>query len=133
MKTLREILFLIVSPVVVATAVIVLSGCGTQIPPLAESTSASYDGAELNSGVIALVPGGQLVTPHWRERYNAMIALYGSRFTPPVQTDDGIVPEISRSIAVHYFVDDEHAVKFDQMNEWRTAGVPATTPTASAK
>lgn len=112
-----------------------LTACGTQIPPLVESSTASYDGGKLDSGVIALVPGGQLVTPHWRDRYNGMIALYGNRFTPPLETDDGIVPASPGNNATQYFIDNEHAVKFDQMNEWRKAavGVPAAAAGAPAK
>jgi hypothetical protein len=137
MTTLKDILFLVASPALTALAIVLLTGCGTQVPPLVESASASYDGAALNSGVVALVPGGQLVTPHWRERYNAMIALYGNRFAPPLQPDDGIVPASTGpaaagvSAATTYFVDDEHAVKFDQMNEWRKAAT--SVPAAVAK
>jgi hypothetical protein len=110
-----------------AWSVLSLSGCATQISPLTESSSPSYDGNDLNSGVIALVPGGQLVTPHWRDRYNGMIAAYGSRFTPALQVDDGIVPATAPNAPVEYFIDDEHAVKFDQMNEWRKADAKTTT------
>jgi hypothetical protein len=104
-----------------------LSACGTVIPPLVESSTASYDGKDLDSGVIALVPGGQLVTPHWRDRYNGMITVYGKRFTPALETDDGIVPAGPGDNASQYFIDNEHAVKFDQMNEWRKADAAAAT------
>jgi len=104
-----------------------LAACGTSIPPLIESNIPSFDGKVQDSGVISLVPGGQLVTPHWRDRYNGMIAVYGKRFTPPLQTDDGILPAGPGNTAAQYFIDNEHAVKFDLMNEWRkaTAGISA--------
>jgi hypothetical protein len=111
----------LVSPILLA---LLLGGCATPVPPLVESGAPSYDGKDLNSGVIALVPGGQLVTPHWRDRYNAMIALYGNRFAPPLATDDGILPAGPGNTANRYFIDNEHAVKFDLMNEWRKAAAP---------
>jgi hypothetical protein len=117
-------------PTAVVALALLLTACGTQIPPLVESTTASFDGKVQDSGVIALVPGGQLVTPHWRDRYNGMIALYGGRFIPPLQTDDGILPASPGNTATQYFIDNEHAVKFDQMNEWRkAAALPVNPPT----
>jgi hypothetical protein len=120
---------------------LLLGGCSTQIPPLIESRAPSYDGRDLNSGVVALVPGGQIVTAHWRDRYNAMIALYGNRFMPPLQTDAGVSPAPARGHSPapaadgslpQYFIDNEHAVKFDLMNEWRKAAPPAS-PVKAAK
>jgi len=117
-------------PALAALAVslgIILTACGATIPPLIESNTSSFDGKVQDSGVITLVPGGQLVTSRWRDRYNGMIAVYGKRFTPPVQTDDGILPAGPGNTTSEYFIDNEHAVKFDEMNEWRkaAAGVPA--------
>ena len=111
-------------PILLAAG-LALAGCGTQIPPLVESNTASFDGKVQDSGVISLLPGGQLVTPHWRDRYNGMIATYGKRFTPPLRTDDGIVPASPGNVATQYFIDNEHAVKFDQMNQWRKADLLA--------
>ncbi|MCE0499448.1 MAG: hypothetical protein LV481_16020 [Methylacidiphilales bacterium] len=136
MKTIKDFILFVAVPVTVALLMIALCGCGATIPPLVESSTASFDGKVQDSGVISLVPGGQLVTPHWRDRYNGMIAVYGKRFTPPVQTDDGILPAGPGNMATQYFIDNEHAVKFDQMNEWRKADAVkvtiAATPVSSA-
>ncbi|HUB67460.1 MAG TPA: hypothetical protein VL981_08255 [Candidatus Methylacidiphilales bacterium] len=105
--------------IVLPTICLALTACGPIIPPLVTSETASFDGREQNSGVIALVRGGQLVTPHWRARYNAMIAVYGKRFVPPLETDEGIVPASPGNNATQYSIDNEHAVKFDEMNGWR--------------
>jgi len=106
-------------PLVAAVAAMLTAGCGTVVAPLPQSAGPSYDGAALNSGVIAWVPGGELVTPHWRDRYNGMIALYGARFLPPVRPDDGLVPASPGNAATQFFVDNEHVEKFVLMNTWR--------------
>jgi hypothetical protein len=123
-SVIRSFLVLaIVAVILIACAM--LTGCGPVTPPLVIGSAASYDGRDLNSGVIAEIPGGQLVTPHWRDRYNAMIALYGKRFAPPLRPDDGILPVAPGDHAAQYFIDNEHAVKFDLMNEWRKASAPS--------
>lgn len=70
-------------------------GCSTTIRPRQiQDTTASFDGGVQNSGVIGFVTNGLAafaeVTPHFRDRYNAMIPIYGTNFLPRLKLDEGI-------------------------------------------
>lgn len=74
-------------------SVLTTTGCvGTVVPAPVESAQASFDGSEQNSGVIMSVPSGFVVTSHFRERYNALIAIYGGDFKPPLKPDSQVAP-----------------------------------------
>lgn len=75
---------------------------------------ASFDGSEQNSGVIRSLPTGFLVTPHFRDRYNALIGVYGTLFRPPLVPNEGILPMTQDT----WVIDREHMVKFLTMNQW---------------
>jgi hypothetical protein len=72
----------------------VLAGCaGTVAPKVVASSQASWDGTNQNSGSIDWAPGKRLIiTAHARDRYNALIASYGSRFKPALVLDQDIEP-----------------------------------------
>lgn len=90
---------------------VLLAGC-TVAPVLVKSSTPSWDGASQNSGVIAIVPDGFNVTAHWRDRYNALAAIYGKSFVPPIVQDAGITPSTNGTfIAVNETVAD-----FGRMN-----------------
>jgi hypothetical protein len=87
---------------------------------------ASYDGAEQNSGLLGFTTNGQgqvtgaVITPHARDRYNALVAAYGARYQPAVKPDDGIVPTGTNT----FRIDAEHLIKFSAMNRWRKQAQP---------
>jgi len=110
---------------------LLLSSCGTVIPDPVTSSAASFDANEQNSGIIAATPTGYLVTPHFRDRYNQLIAIYGPAFTPRLEADAGLVRAPSEAlakedpIAGQYIIDRQHLVYFVRMNIWHKMGRPA--------
>lgn len=101
-----------------------LTACYTTITPqkIADS-SASFDGNERNSGLIALSrSGGAIVTPRARERYNGLIALYGRHFTPPLTEDYGVTVGFAAGAPKNYTLTKEALVKFATMNRWKKEG-----------
>lgn len=69
-----------------------LSSCSLT-PTVTEPTSASYDGNDATSGVVAFLPDGSLeISERGREHYNALIGRYGSRMTVPIKQDFGVKP-----------------------------------------
>ena len=113
-------------------------GCvsNTIRPIAAPSHQASYDGSRQDSGIIGFVPGGALVTSHFRDRYNSMIAKYGHepRFTPPLVADRGVTPATPAQQAAHtdrgplFVFTDEALGDFILMNDWRREGRLPTAP-----
>ena len=92
-------------------------GCSTVVPDRVESREASFDGNDQNSGVIASTPAGFVVTAHFRERYNALIATYGGDFAPPLTPDAGLAPLGDG----RWRITKQHMVQFLTMNAWRKA------------
>lgn len=100
-------------------------------PVTNQSQGASYDGNDKNSGILALAPnGGRIVTRHYRDRYNALIGMYGDQFTPPLKMDDGIVVNEKTlggfSEMSSFVIDKEHHQKMGQMLQWKRDGRPKT-------
>lgn len=78
------------SKVLAVAAVALLAGC-TVTPDRVRATVPSFDGGAHNSGVIASLPNGQFsVTAHWRDRFNALVTVYGANFLPHITADFGI-------------------------------------------
>lgn len=74
----------------IAASMAALAGC-TVSPDQVHARVASFDGGAQNSGVIAALPGGQFsVTAHWRDRFNALVTVYGANFVPHITADFGI-------------------------------------------
>lgn len=71
-----------------------MPSCTTVVPtPAVVPASASFDGAEQNSGIVGVQPDGLfIVTSHLRDRYNALVAVYGREFAPPLSSDSGLSP-----------------------------------------
>lgn len=104
----------------IAFAVIGSTGCSSTVTPKPVATSeASFDGGEQNSGILKLVDGGAIITEHARERFNALIEIYGEEFLPAIEKDRGIRPDLSDGT---YFITNEALQKFILMNHWRKMG-----------
>ncbi len=96
-------------------------GCASTVAPEpVRETVASWDGTNQNSGFIGyLVDGRGLITESACRRYNGLIAVYGARFIPPLQADDGI-----RATGTNTFIiDQQHLQYFMTMQRWRRSGL----------
>jgi len=89
----------------------------TITPKQVESSSASYDGSEKNSGFIGWTTNNTIcygiLTPHARDRYNSLITTYKKRFTPPLTKDYGLTYNNP-----NYYITLEALSKFAEMNRW---------------
>jgi hypothetical protein len=104
------------------------AGC-TVTPKQVHSSRPSLDGNAETSGVYAdpanpdkaaTTPAGDLVvSPHWRDRYNGLVLVYGGQFKPPLIVDAGIKPATNL-----WAVDRQHFRYFETMNRWRKEGRP---------
>jgi len=93
----------------------------TVAPKAASSSQASFDCTDQNSGVVAeLGDHSFIVTPHLRDRYNAMIAVYGNHFQPALFPDQGITPTGTNSFAMS----PQAFENFLTMNRWRKQAAP---------
>ena len=101
-----------------------LTACGTVKPERVTSAAASYDGNEQNSGIISANANGYVVTNHFRDRYNALAAVYGRDFTVPMTADAGL-QQISDST---WLIDRQHLSQFLEMNTWSRAGLRPKKP-----
>ena len=101
-----------------------LSGCaGTVSPDRISAAAASYDGNAQTSGIISVNPLGYVVTAHFRDRYNALAALFGRDFAPPLTPDAGLTP----ITADRWLIDRQHLAQFLEMNAWHRAGLKPKT------
>jgi hypothetical protein len=110
----------LIAPLVILNICLV-SGCiSTVAPRPLQSTAASFDGDQANSGFIGFGPdGAAYITSHARDRYNGLIALYGRRFVPALQPDAGVRPGQTNGT---WRIDAEHLADFARMNRWRKEG-----------
>jgi hypothetical protein len=99
-----------------------LAGCGTVIPNTVPSSAASFDGNDQNSGIISASADGYVVTTHFRDRYNALIATYGRDFAVPLRVDDGLTNN------GQWVIDRQHLSQFLEMSAWSRAGLQPTKP-----
>ncbi len=91
----------------------------TVTPRIVRDSTASFDGSVQNSGLIGFDDAGNaILTPHARDRFNALVAVYGKRFAPPLTADYGITPTATNT----FLITKEALVKFGQMNSMRKAG-----------
>lgn len=96
-----------------------LAGCASTVAPdTVQASQASFDGGEQNSGILSEERGGFLVTPHFRDRFNALADTYGEAFAPAVTRDAGM----SRRGGA-WFIDADHMVFFVRMNAWAKSGI----------
>lgn len=96
-------------------------GCSTTVAPRsATDIVASFDGNQQNSGFIGYTADGcGIITPRAKDRYNALIGVYGNKFLPVLVPDEGTKAYTNGT----YLIDAEHLVKFGTMNQWRRDGV----------
>lgn len=95
-----------------------LYGCTTTLKPVKVAPSiASFDGTNLNSGVISynVTNGIGVVTADWRDRYNVLIGDYSKKFTPSLIADHGLValPDTT------WYATAEALVAMGKMELWR--------------
>jgi hypothetical protein len=107
MKTLTVLTFL------------VLAGCSTVVPKTIDANVASFDGNEQNSGILRSTPAGYVITPHFRDRYNALIDVYGDDFLVHLKRDEGITPLSPTEL----LIDRQHLDKFLEMLAWQRSGL----------
>jgi len=102
-----------------------LDGCAAAVVPVpVQAAQASWDGGEQNSGILAATPTGFRVTGHFRDRYNALVEVYGKHFAPALRADDGLTYRqlLSNPPQDSYEIDAQHMQYFIEMNAWRKAG-----------
>lgn len=90
----------------------------TIVPAPVVAQQASYDGGAANSGVLQLDTTGAIITAHARDRYNALIALYGREFAPALVADAGITPLPDGTFRITA----QALTNFALMNAWRKTG-----------
>ena len=97
-----------------------VTSCTTVVPTPADvPASASFDGAEQNSGIVAVQADGSfVVTSHLRARYNALAADYGSAFAPALVADSGLTP----AWPDRWTMTPEAMANFATMVQWRRMG-----------
>lgn len=104
-----------------ALALLCAGCCGTVTPVTVTSNTASFDGNTQNSGFIGWATNGAaIITLHGEARYEALIALYGKGFRPPLVRGEGVIATTTNT----FIMDQEHTVKFATMNRWLKEGKP---------
>lgn len=112
-----------------------LAACGTVTEKTNVSSRASndpQDRGKVTSGILDFwkndngVIIGRVVTTNFKDRYNALIELYGDQFHPPLKKDAGI------SVNAYYQapdgdyntwnIDKAHLKKAGQMIQWKADG-----------
>lgn len=96
------------------------ASCTTVVPTPADvPATASFDGAEQNSGIITVDTDGTfVVTSHLRDRYNALAAEYGAAFAPALIPNSGLAPEG----ADRWTMTPQAMAAFATMVQWRRMG-----------
>jgi hypothetical protein len=106
--------------IVAALAVIVMTTGCTVVPKPVAAAQASYgDDGQQNSGFVRFAPGGAVIDAGARDRYNALIRLYGREWLPPIKSDHGVTPS-----GEHYFITNDALQKFIVMSDWKKMGRP---------
>ncbi len=123
---------------VLALSFVLLGGCvNTVIPKQATPTVATIDGGEQNSGLIRFDDLGRgVITTGARERYNALVRLYGNQFLVPLVEDAGVQSgAFEDKYGPTYLIDAEHLRCFAIMANWYRNGAAAvrTIPTQIVK
>ena len=106
--------------VILLCATVLLSGC-TVVPKVTKSSQASWDQGGQNSGIITMTADHTLVvTPHLRERYDALIALFGNQFHPALTPDYGVTPTATNT----FLMTPDAFEHFAAMNRWHKQAAP---------
>lgn len=112
-------------------------GCITETirPSAPVVQQASFDGTKQDSGLITLTPKGAVVTAHYRERFNSLVATYGAErdFKPPLVADQGVTPAPADVTAAYpdrgdlFLMADQSVAQMAKMTRWKKMGrVPAS-------
>jgi hypothetical protein len=102
------------------------------------------DGGAQNSGLLSMTTNttgevtGAIITPHARDRYNALVAIYSTNFFPALTFDAGITPLMLPQYVIvgkpppqqTYHIDAEHLVDFMRMNRWHRSSLGSFAPTS---
>jgi hypothetical protein len=96
-----------------------LTGCNTVAPKPVADHAYSWDGNDFNSGLVGKDLNGYIITAHARDRYNALVELYGGYFSPPIEKDYGITSGPQEST---FYIAAESLVDFINMNQDRKSG-----------
>lgn len=98
---------------------LVLSACSTVVPEPVAPEAASFDGNDQTSGILSSNANGFIVTDHFHERYNALVAVYGREFAVPLTPNAGFV-QITVNL---WLIDRQHLAQFLEMQAWQRAGM----------
>lgn len=107
---------------------VALSLCGcirTVVPIDVRPAAPAYDGNVQDSGLISIGPKGAIITEHARDRFNALVDLYGKDpyFVPTLEHDFGITSmEGDMGRGPLYLISKESLTDFVLMNKWRRMG-----------
>lgn len=114
----------------IATALLLsalgLAACTSTVTPArVEAATPSYDGNAQNSGFLGFFPDGSgHLTPHARDRYNALVAVYGRDFLVSLKPDAGLAQRADGT----WQIDAEHLADFIAMDEKHRAAIAPQTP-----
>lgn len=109
--TWREWLTLVVFVALVAYIVAGVVGC-TVTPATVAATGASFDGNAKDSGFKGWAPDGSgILSPTARDRYVALVKLYGGAFVPVLRPGDGLREQPDGT----WLIDKEHLTRFGEM------------------
>jgi hypothetical protein len=113
-------LFTVVVIIVVGLITFAAQGCSTVTPTPVKPTQAAFSGNDQNGGIIGLAPpgAGYVVTADFRDRYNALIAVYGKDILPPLKADEGITARADGTCVI----DKQHLVDEILMADWHRMG-----------
>lgn len=103
-------------------AVFLIGGCVHTVTPVhVVSTGASFDNGERNSGFLGWTTNNSvtyaIISEHAKDRYNALIEIYGGRIIPPIKKDYGVTDN-----KTNCFITLEALSNFSKMNRWRKNG-----------
>lgn len=105
-----------------ALSLAAISGGCTVAPRPVRNAQASFDGDQQNSGLIGYdAQGRRIISRHALERYNALIARYGAKFTPPLQPNAELLFLTSTNTAI---LNAQGAFYFETMNRWAHQELP---------
>lgn len=98
-------------------ALLAASAC-TVAPVAVKPAAAGFgDDGKQTSGLIAFVEGGALIDAGARDRYNALIKLYGRDWQPAIKADHGITRREGL-----WFITNSALQQFIVMSDWKRMG-----------
>jgi uncharacterized protein YceK len=126
-KVRRVVVGSLLLAIAIWACIALFSGCtSTVTPDIVVPQQASYSGNERNSGLISHTDNGWVVDGNFRNRYNALIEIYGREYA--VQRDAGIakILEAATPAAERWLIDRQHFDLMLAMNEKKHSGILPT-------